>query len=478
MPAADRLGPPPLIGPALVAGAGLIAAALMLIADQTNPFVPLGLVAGFATLALIVWRPLLGPLLGIALAALEPFGLQFAGLALSPAEAVFAAVGATWVARRLLNGQLPVLRTPLTLPIGLLLVAMVPGALLGADPATTIKILVNWTLFFLMFQMIAAEGSAAYVRRLMFVLVIVGGVVGIIAAVQGIAAGPQEITQGPIEGRAQGSFAQPNILATFLALALPATLVVGLTGPLHRRPVALACFVTVCAGLSLSLSRGGLFAAMGALVILLLLPQFRRAALALAAVFLVIGVVAGNPFGDVQQAGSLVERLQSVESSAQTNPRVALWKGTPAVIADHPFFGVGAGQFQTVAPRYRLIEPGTYVPFEHAHNIVLAIASEQGLIGLAALIWIVFVTVPILVKAVRIRRGLDQGMAIAIAGGLTALMVQGLVDFTIRSNLIAATMFVLLACGVILSRYDGEEPEPEPEPDELPPPAVPGAIAR
>lgn len=70
--------------------------------------------------------------------------------------------------------------------------------------------------------------------------------------------------------------------------------------------------------------------------------------------------------------------------------RIPLWRGTVALIADHPMAGVGPGNFRGAFPSYRLPEqlsrrvaaPAT----THPHNQFLALAAEVGLP--LALLWV------------------------------------------------------------------------------------------
>lgn len=70
--------------------------------------------------------------------------------------------------------------------------------------------------------------------------------------------------------------------------------------------------------------------------------------------------------------------------------RVELWNAAARMIADHPFTGVGIGQFLPLSPRYRGPgEGGMRQSPENAHNNVLQIAAELGLPGIAVfLVWV------------------------------------------------------------------------------------------
>ncbi len=443
-----------------------VSLAAVQLAYMTEPWVPVALIGVAAAVAATLARPILGLYLAIALAPLELFSLTLGGsssggadgggFGLSPPEAMLLVTGGAWALRRIVGGQLPLVESPLNKPLVLLLLAVLPGVAIAAEPLVVVKILIIWTCLFLVYQLVVDEGDAKTVRWLLLTLAVSGAVVGLIATIR--TGGGSEISllgQGQTaEGRAEGSFGHPNTLATFEALALPGALALALGSRGVVRLVAGAAFVLSFAGVALSLSRGGLLAIAGALAMMALWRPFRRVALVAGLVIVPFAVSGASPLGDVRVVDTVTQRISSVEYSAQENQRLDIWEATPEIIADHPLLGVGIGQYSSVAPRYGLAGAfeGT---FEHAHNIPLTIAAELGLIGLAALAWLAVALVRLLLRAYRDASGIDRGLVLAIAAALLALSVQGMVDYTLRLNLIVATVMLLAGCAVVLSRSRG-----------------------
>lgn len=62
--------------------------------------------------------------------------------------------------------------------------------------------------------------------------------------------------------------------------------------------------------------------------------------------------------------------------------RLAHWQAAWGMITDHPWLGVGIGNYAVAYPAYAL--PRWEEPLGHAHNYYLNIAAEAGLIGLGA----------------------------------------------------------------------------------------------
>lgn len=429
----------------------------ILIADRTDPVVPLGLLAGVGALALAYSRPLLSVLLAIALVPLEVVSIPLGALALSPTELVFVLTGFVWAARQLVEGRSPWPTTPLSRPLLLLWLAGIPGILVAVEPAAVIRFLVIWGAFLFVFAAIAQEADGRWVRNLLLTLALAGAAVGVIAAAT--STGQELSATGDVaEGRAVGAFGSPNILATFLAMTLPAALFVSLDVQRGRRPVAVLGVGLILAGLALSLSRGGLLAAGGAVLLMLNWAPLRRTA-ALAALALAgVTLFAANPLGDVQQVRNVVDRVESVrfQAGSRADQRGRIYSETPKLIADYWLTGVGASNYPNVARRYGIIEPISNETFAHAHNLVLTVGADFGMLGLVALAWLLVAlarTAPVV-----LRRGrADRGAGFAVVGALVALGLQGLVDFTLYSNVIAALLFVFLGLLAALSRQSAAD---------------------
>jgi O-antigen ligase len=441
--------------PALLAAAAAAwSAVAMLLAYRAGPLVPVAAAGGLTATGLAYARPLALVHLAVALIPLELFAVRLGSVGITVTEALFALAGLGWGLRRIVDGHRPWVSHPLNGGLGLLLLAVLAGTVVAIEPFTVVRILVMWTLFALVLQLVVDQGTPAGIRRILWLLTLSAAVVAAVAVVSSGGQAPQLSDLGDTAtGRAVGSFTDPNILGTFLALALPGALVLGLTGSAARRPVALAAFGLILAGLGLSLSRGGLLAAAGALLCLFAWRPVRRVAIFATGVVIVLILANANPLAGVQQVDTVVERVVSVRyaGAGDYDQRAEIYRVTPHIIGDHLLLGVGANQYSLVAPRYGLVDPYTGYTFDHAHDIALTIGAELGLVGLAGLAWLVARLALVLWRAV-VRAPVDRALAVAVTAALVGLSLQGLVDYTVRSNIIAALVAVLAGCGVALSR--------------------------
>jgi O-antigen ligase len=423
------------------------------LAYRISPIAPLVAGGALGAVALALARPMWVLYLSIAAIPLELIAVKIGSIGLSPGEGLFLLTGIAWAGRRLAEGRAPWTPSPLGKPYTLLLLATLPALATVDQPFLVWKVIVLWTSFFFIFEMVVTDGDDGTVRTLLFVLALSGGVVGAIA-IGGAGSGPELIGAGDTaSGRATGSFTHPNTLATFLALAMPGALALGLQGRRASwRPFALVAFIAMLVALSLSLSRGGLLAVAGALGIMLIWAPFRRATVVAVALVVVLYAAGVQPLGQSRQVQTLTKRIESVGYSSQgVDPRFGIWEKVPRIAADALPFGVGANNFSNIAARYGVVD-SVSEPYEHAHNIVLTFLVELGLAGVAALLWATAALARVLVGAYRRANQERKGLVLAVGAALVALVLQGMVDYTLRSAVIVALIFTLAGCAVVLGR--------------------------
>jgi putative inorganic carbon (HCO3(-)) transporter len=435
----------------LVATVALVAAVEAL-ASATTVVVALGGVAGLVLCAAVLARPMIG-LYALTLAVpLEGIIVPGGGTLLSPAKALIVLTGLAAGGRLLLTrtGQ----RWHLAhLAFGVLLADLALGTLVAEDAFTVAKILVIWTAVFLISLHVALLGPRE-VRRILACLVVSGGVVGGVALVTQRA---QQLTDGGavVSGRAQAVFAHPGVLAFFLVLQLPVALVLAVGGPRRLRPLMVVCAVIAAVALLLTLTRSAIIGAGCGLLLLGLLSSSRRVLLVVALGTVAALTTASSLSGEL---GIVAVRLATVSDGLDTGgQRAEIWAVTPRIIADHPLLGVGAGNFGVVSSRYGLHDVDTstttLLPFDHAHNVPLTIAAEQGIPGLAALAVFALGCLSLMVRAVRGRGIADRQLALGLTAALLGLAVVGATDFPVRTDVIVAAAMIDVGALIALVRH-------------------------
>ncbi len=437
-------------------GVAVLGAAVALLLYQTGPAVALALLAAAAVTAAAVWRPLYGVYAAILAIPLEILDLRFGGEAgLSPAEGLLLLTAAAAVPR-LLQGDSRSPAAPHLWLGGFLAVASL-GIFFAEDSFTVGKIVVIWSAF-LVVSMLVASRSREELEQVLGCIALAGGVLGLVAI---LGTGEQELQSGGTvaSNRAEGTFTHPNVLAFNLLLAIPLALVLALEA--RRPPIRMVSLVSAglaITGLMLTLSRGALVGGAVSLLVLLAWPRFRRYAFALLTVLALFALVNFNSLQATSTVSLVGQRIATLTTSEgqRGGRRIDIWSDTPGIVIDHPFLGVGEGNYPNTSPDYGIRDIGG-LPFDHAHNLALTIAAETGLIGL-----ILFAGFAVSVGRVGTEalRGRSPGIyppALAVIAALTGLLVTSLGEYPPRTNVVMALILIEVGALVGYNRLHREQ---------------------
>ncbi len=114
--------------------------------------------------------------------------------------------------------------------------------------------------------------------------------------------------------------------------------------------------------------------------------------------------------------------------------RLVLWAGTARLIAAHPIFGVGLGNFVTQYPRYMLPEGGYEPVVYHPHNLLLDAWAAMGVPGLMALTFVLVAFFRAGLGGYR-RFAADrerQALILGLLASMVGFLAHGLVDTGFR----------------------------------------------
>jgi O-antigen ligase len=435
---------------------GAAGAAEALVMQRLGPVAGLALPIGAAVTVAVGRAPILGVQLALLAVPLEFFSLRLGGDAgLSPTEMLLILTAAAALVRWIVAGHAPAFPPPLR-ALAALCVVIVSGYLVAVDELIVTKILVMWSAFVVVGVLVA--GAAPHdLERIMVCLALAGGIAGFVAATS---AANQSLQAGGLiaTGRAQAGFAQPNVLGFFLVLAIPAAVALSIRGRPVMRAVMALMAVGALWGLMLSLSRTSLVGTALGLALLTLIPSFRRVAAVAIAALAIFALANFKALQESQQVAVVTKRLATLGQSqvVQSDPRLKIYAKTPAIIADHPLFGVGAGNYSVAAKRYGVLDP-EHQPFDHAHNVPLTFAAELGIPGLLVFLWFAVALARLAVRAIRARGDPARGpLMLAVCAAMIGSVVISTGDYPPRTNAIAATFIILV--GVLWGLVRASEP--------------------
>ncbi|HZQ98186.1 MAG TPA: O-antigen ligase family protein [Chloroflexota bacterium] len=441
--------------PVLVAG---------LLVGLLPPLFGAALVFGAIVLVIGIARPLL-PLYVLGLAA--PLGsvreIRAGGIGLSPTEALVVlallSYGLALLARREADGKLSLWSIPTALFVGVAVLSLS----WAPDLVAGVKEVLRWVELAAAFGLVVTLVRSEAQARLLLTIVLVGGLAeGLLGAAQFLLRiGPPGFLIGRFL-RAYGTFGQPNPYGGYLAMVLPVALAVAWTflfgwlrtapwrdqarlSTTSLRPLAWPLFaglvlVVVAAGLAMSLSRGAWLGVVVGLAAAMMAAGRKTMAAVLLGLLVVVLVALMGAF-DVLPA-TVAERLslisqyfgvfdvRSVVLSSENWPiveRMGHWQTAWEMWLDHPWLGVGAGQYPVLYPDYMM--PGWADPLGHAHNIYLNVAAEMGGVGLAVYLLMVGSWLVLALRVVRrSARPLARAIGLGVLGVVVASATHNLFD--------------------------------------------------
>jgi O-antigen ligase len=249
--------------------------------------------------------------------------------------------------------------------------------------------------------------------------------------------------------RLQSVYFSPNNVGLYLGRVWPLLVAVALWGRRgRRRTFYVLALLPVALALALSFSRGALLLGIPAALLVMgwrAGGRWRWAAVAL----VVIGALALIPLLRMPRFASLLDLQQGSAFF-----RLEVWRSSLALLREHPWFGVGPGNFQA-AYRTRYILPRAWSEpnLEHPHNVYLDHWTRLGLLGLLAGVAVQVAywratKPPSTPAALRQAQGSGESegaFLLGLAGSMAALLAHGLVDNTLFFPDLALAFFLMLA---------------------------------
>ncbi|UCC62083.1 MAG: O-antigen ligase family protein [Anaerolineae bacterium] len=447
---------------ALIAG-GLALAALPL------TLAGLAVVGGTVVVATLV-RPEIGLYL---LIFAVPFGslreISLGGMTVGAAEALIGLMLAAWLARLLAYPQETLRWPPLTLSLLIFLGAALlslPGAL---SLRYSLKELIKWTEVLGLYVLTTNVLDRRRARTLVFCILLAGTASALHGWYQFFTrSGPEGFLLFGRFMRAYGTFEQPNPYAGYLGLIAPLALSLALPGwPVGQFKGERAkgrglveflfyggALAAMVAAMAMSRSRGA-WLGFAVAAVAVIAARGCRAAAALAALAVVggLGLALGSlpsaPQALAQPLTNLlpyvrpfdVRGVEVTDANFAVVERMAHWQAGWRMWTEHPWRGVGIGNYEPVYPAYYI--PPWKEPLGHAHNTYLNVAAETGLIGLLAYLILWAAAFWQAARAIRHMSGWGRAASIGVLGVLVHLSAHNFFDNLFVHNMYAHVAILL-----------------------------------
>lgn len=299
-----------------------------------------------------------------------------------------------------------------------------------------------------------------------------------------------------------GSFHDRQLFGAFLGLTLP--VILGIAAGTQRRIykiIAQVAAVLTAGALALTLCRSAWLGAGVALLVfgtLSALYVWKWKGLArekhnlvitpvLAVVVLGIFLYFSNALPGVQQRVTTLSSTTAVAKDASVNDRLQLWDVARQVIAANPWMGWGPGTYALVQSNFSdsLRSEGVIRQLgaglsDNPHNLYLLIGAEQGLIGLALYLAVLFAFFARGLRALpRLDRGLRQYTLIGCLAAVAGVSVDGLANPAWSYPEVSTFFWLVLGIGMCAAGLGQEvRKESESRATDLPVLGIPGFLFR
>ena len=317
-------------------------------------------------------------------------------LALSPQIAAAAVMFGviTWFLRKQIDTRYKLRSLPFDVPVALFLLIGAISVLLSS--ARSFELIYNYCTmvgifgltYLIVGQSIRTPSQVRQVAQALFAAAILVVLWGYFQFLFGVDAADIKWTDPEafpeLKKRVFSTLENPNVLAGYLDVFI--CLALGMLAKTEQRSqkiILIVAIIMFAACLIMTYSRGAFLTLLIVLAIYGVLQDWRIVALFAA----VMGVIACND-------STFINRIMSTFSFSDSSEgvRVGIWVSTSAMIADHPFAGIGWGAYQFVYPQYNYYVADPDITIYHAHNIYLNCAAEIGIVGALAFFWYFFGT--------------------------------------------------------------------------------------
>lgn len=248
-------------------------------------------------------------------------------------------------------------------------------------------------------------------------------------------------------GRASGSYICPNHFAGFLELVLGlvvarAVFLRGETKSVERsvliKILTIYVGLMVIGGIAFSRSRAGWVSTACGMVFLAMQVKWQPRSIVKR--MAVAGIVMGGMLLIIWNVTTirnyfLISIAPSKAGVALADPtmggRSLMWTGTTGIIRDHPVWGTGLASWQWFFPKYQ--DPQLHGHPDYAHNDILNLASDYGIVGLGLAAWVLAAFFRCAWRIAQSKPGSEQSaFAIGAMSSVVSILVHSWFDFNLH----------------------------------------------
>ena len=255
-----------------------------------------------------------------------------------------------------------------------------------------------------------------------------------------------------ISARAYSTFANPNVYAVFLIVAVIFSLAFALDK--SRKKASLIYAVIAILNifvLVLTMTRGAWIAVILAALAFVIIKSRRCPKLLLLPVLAI-------PVALVFIPGSITERFLSIFSMQDSSSisRLSIWRSSLSMFAENLFIGIGVGSGAFSEEFTKYAEDSVTAP--HSHNVFLEIGCEMGIFALILFVFILLIRIRHRASYAKYVRNSSVGSLCTMSGtAFFALLIFGMSDYIWYSAPMYVLFWVVFGIGSATLRISKKE---------------------
>ncbi len=254
----------------------------------------------------------------------------------------------------------------------------------------------------------------------------------------------------PFGGRSVSTFGNPNFLSSYLVILLPILFAYYINAKKSSDVIFYFIYIfTYMTSLVVTLTRSSWLGAFGGLVLFFALLQkeliyrSKKRLIVLGAFVALLVFFWPHPKSVEKYTPAIFERL--IESKdyatkvyAPAHQRQLIWSCAWNMIVEMPLIGRGWGLFELFFPFYQ----GRYLFFDiyrtlrthanNAHNEILEIWSQTGIIGFGVYIWLICTLFVSGFKIWKSASGFQKTLSLALSAGIFGMLIDNLLNVSIH----------------------------------------------
>jgi len=241
--------------------------------------------------------------------------------------------------------------------------------------------------------------------------------------------------------RVSSFFGHPNSYGSYLIALLPFTIVSALIFFKQKKHllISLVLFAMTTHTLALTHSRSAMLAIVASVTTIFFIWKKKWAFLIIA---LSIGFVFLAPFPLAKSFKNSFNYKKA--SSGSVRDRLHLWKSTLSMIKERPLLGWGLNNYSRIHPRFAGDGDSWY-----PHNCYLHIASEVGILGLLAFLWILGAAFVAFLTSIKAQADPKQRLILyGFLGSFLAMVFNAFADTNLFSLKLVSLFWLMTGLGL------------------------------